>query len=212
LLIVSSSAGLLLRREPDGSLVTHADLNGVNAGSWNKIVVDQCGNAYVNGGGFSNAGIIALVTPDGAVRQVADGIAFPNGMAVTADNSRLIVAESHASKLTAFDIAADRSLSNRRVWADLGNGAPDGICIDAENAVWYADVPNKCCVRIREGGVVLQTVELDRGGFACILGGADRKTLFMVTREWHGMESVRDKERTGQVLTIQAPLAGVGKP
>jgi sugar lactone lactonase YvrE len=212
LLIVSSSAGLLLRREPDGSLVTHADLNGVNAGSWNEIVVDQCGNAYVNGGGFSNAGIIALVTPDGAVRQVADGIAFLNGMAVTPDNSTLIVAESHASKLTAFDMAADGSLSNRRVWADLGNGAPDGICIDAENAVWYADVPNKCCVRVREGGDVLQTVELDRGGFACILGGADRKTLFMVTREWYGMESVMDKERTGQVLTIQAPLAGGGKP
>ncbi|MEP7284797.1 MAG: SMP-30/gluconolactonase/LRE family protein [Chloroflexota bacterium] len=206
LLIVSSSAGLLLRREPDGSLVTHADLNGVNAKGWNEIVVDQRGNTYVNGGGFSDSGIIALVTPDGSVRQVADGIAFPNGMAITPDHSTLIVAESHASKLTAFDMAADGSLSNRRVWANLGNGAPDGICIDTENAMWYADVPNKCCVRVREGGDVLQIVELDRGGFACILGGADRKTLFIVTREWHGMESVMDKERTGQVLTIQVRM------
>jgi sugar lactone lactonase YvrE len=212
LLVVSSSAGLLLRREPDGSLVTYADLKSTHIEDWNEIVVDQRGNAYVNGGGFSDSGSIVLVTPDGLVRQVADGIAFPNGMAVMPDNSTLVVAESYANKLTAFDIAADGSLSNRRVWADLGSGTPDGICIDAENAIWYADVPNKCCVRVREGGTVLQTVELDRGGFACILGGADRKTLFMVTREWHGMESVMDKERTGQVVMIQAPFAGAGYP
>ena len=120
-------------------------------------------------------GIIALVTPDGAARQVADGIAFPNGMAVTPDNSTLIVAESYGKRLTAFDIAADGSLSNRRVWADLGDGVPDGICLDAEGAVWYADVPNQRCVRVREGGEVLQTIELDRGCFACMLGGAGRQ-------------------------------------
>ena len=96
-------------------------------------------------------------------------------MAVTPDNSTLIVAESFARRLTAFDIAADGSLSNRRVWADLGDGVPDGICIDAEDAVWYADVPNKRCVRVREGGEVLQTIELDRACFACMLGGADER-------------------------------------
>jgi sugar lactone lactonase YvrE len=219
LLIVSSLAGLLLCMQPGGSLVTYADLAKLSGKGWNEIVVDGRGHAYVNGGGFNLAagepfapGIIALVTPDGSARQVADGIAFPNGMAVTPDNGTLIVAESYAQKLTAFDIAADGSLSNRRVWADLGDGAPDGICIDSEDAVWYADVPNKRCVRVREGGEVLQTVELDRGCFACMLGGADRKTLFIVAREWRGMERTTDAQRTCQVLAIQAPAAGAGWP
>src|SRR5262244_1545869 len=102
---------------------------------------------YVNGG----SGIIALVKADRSVQQVADGIAFPNGMAVTPDNSTLIIAESHGKKLTASDISEDGALSNRRVWAGLGGGVPDGICMDADNAVWYADVPNRSCVRVREG-------------------------------------------------------------
>jgi sugar lactone lactonase YvrE len=106
-------------------------------------------------------------------------------MAVTPDNSTLIVAESYSRKLTAFEIAADGRLDNRRVWADLGDGVPDGICIDRDGAVWYADVPNRRCVRVREGGEVLQTIELDRGCFACMLGGADGATLFLIAREWH---------------------------
>ncbi|MGH2801308.1 MAG: SMP-30/gluconolactonase/LRE family protein, partial [Thermoleophilaceae bacterium] len=157
-------------------------------------------------------GILALVTPDGSARQVADGVAFPNGVAVTPDNSTLILAESYANTLTAFDIAADGGLSNRRVWAGLGDGVPDGICLDAEGAVWYGDVPNKRCVRVREGGEVLQTIELDRGCFACMLGGADGRTLFMVAREWRGPESMADGERSGQVLTVRAPAPGAGFP
>ena len=218
LLIVSSRDGLLLRKEDDGVLVTYADLTGVAHG-FNEIVVDGHGNAYVNGGGFDlmagerfAPGIVALVTPDGSVRLVADGIAFPNGMAVTPDNSTLIVAESYAKKLTAFDIAADGSLSNRRVWADLHDGVPDGICLDVEGAVWYADVPNKRCVRVREGGDVLQTIDLALGCFACTLGGVDRRTVFMVVREWRGLESTADRARTGQVLTVRAPAPGVGWP
>ena len=124
----------------------------------------------------------------------------------------MVIAESHGKQLTAFDISIDGNLSNRRVWANLGDGVPDGICLDAEGAVWYADVPNKRCVRVREGGEVLQTLVLDRGCFACMLGGSDRKKLFMVTREWHGMESAADETRTGQVLTIEAPAAGAGWP
>lgn len=156
----------------------------------------------------------ALLAPDGSIRLVADSFAFPNGMAITPDNSVLIIAESHGKKLTAFDIAADGSLSNRRVWADLGSGVPDGICIDAHGAVWYADVPNKHCVRVREGGEVLQTVNADRGCFACMLGGPDRGTLFIVATEWRGMEKVAEValERTGQLLTIEAPARGVGWP
>jgi sugar lactone lactonase YvrE len=209
LLIVAGRESLLLRRESDGTLVTHADLRSLSDKTWNEIVVDGRGNAYVNGG----PGIIALVTPDSSARRVADGIAFPNGMAVTPDNATLIIAESHGKKLTAFDIASDGSLSNRRVWADLG-GVPDGICIDADNAVWYGDVPNKCCVRVREGGEVLQTINLDRGCFACVLGGIGNKTLFLIATEWRGMENIPEvaRARTGQVLPIEAPAPGVGWP
>jgi sugar lactone lactonase YvrE len=219
LLLVSPSDGLLMRREPDGSLVTHADLSGVSDRGFNEIVVDGRGNAYLNGAGFNlmageeyAPGIVALLTPDGSARQVADGIAFPNGMAVTPDNSTLIVADSYGKELTAFDIAADGGLSNRRVWADLGDGVPDGICLDAENAVWYADVPNKRCVHVREGGQVLRTIDLDRGCFACALGGADSRTLFMIATEWRGPAAMSDGRRTGQVLTAEAPAPGIGRP
>ncbi|HEX5422375.1 MAG TPA: SMP-30/gluconolactonase/LRE family protein [Candidatus Acidoferrales bacterium] len=220
LLVISARDGLLLRREPDGSLVTHADLTGLaeKGHPWNEIVVDGRGNAYINNAGFEfpggkfAPGTIALLPPGGSARQVADGIAFPNGMAVTPDNSMLIVAESYGKRLTAFDIEADGSFSNRRVWADLVDGVPDGICVDAEGAVWYGDVPNKRCVRVREGGEVLQTIDLDRGCFACMLGGADRKTLFMVATEWRGTEHMASGARTGQVLTIDAPARGAGWP
>jgi sugar lactone lactonase YvrE len=220
LLLVSAQEGLVLRREHDGSLVTHADLTGLSdPPPGNEMVVDGRGNIYVNGGGFDlmageefASGIVALVTPDGSARQVADGIAFPNGMLVTADNSTLIVAESYANRLTAFDIAVDGGLSNRRVWADLHDGVPDGICYDAEGAVWYGDVPNKRCVRVREGDEVLQTIELDRGCFACALGGADRRTLFMMATEWNGPARMFHGPRTGQVLTAEAPAPGVGWP
>lgn len=218
LLIVSGRDGRLLRREADGSLVTHADLSSLSSHPWNEIVLDGRGNAYINEAGFDfpggefAPGTIAVLTPDGSAWQVADGIAFPNGMAVTPDNSTLICAESYGKKLTAFDIAADGSLTDGRVWAELGDGVPDGICVDAEGAVWYADVPNKRCVRVREGGDVLQTIELDRGCFACMLGGAHRSTLFMVAQEWGGPERMQDGARTGQVLTVQAPAAGAGWP
>jgi sugar lactone lactonase YvrE len=219
LLVVSGPEGQILRREADGTLVTHADLNGISDLGWNEIVVDGRGNAYVDGVGFDllggaefAPGMVALVTPDGSARQVADGLAFPNGMAVTPDNSTLIVAESYASRLTAFDIAAHGTLSDRRVWADLDRGVPDGICIDADGAVWYGDVPNKRCVRVREGGEVLDTIELDRGCFACMLGGVDGRTLFMVAAEWHGADAMLDAERTGQVLVAEASAPAAGWP
>ncbi len=218
LLVVSGSEARLLRREPDGSLVDHADLSGLSRHPWNDIVVDGRGSAYVGNIGFDfpagefAPGTLALVTPDGEARQVADGLAFPNGIVVTPDDSTLIVAESYGGRLTAFDIGDDGGLSNRRVWADLDGGAPDGICLDAEGAVWYADVPNERCVRVREGGEVLQTIDLDRGCFACMLGGQDGKTLFMVAREWRGLESATEEGRTGQILTAPAPAARAGRP
>jgi sugar lactone lactonase YvrE len=219
LLVVSAREGLLLRREPDGSLVTHADLTGLSdPPPGNELVVDARGNAYVNGGGFDlmagedfAPGIVALATPDGSARRVADDIAFPNGMLVTPD-STLIIAETYANRLSAFDIAADGGLSNRRVWADLHEGFPDGICLDTENAVWYGDVPNQRCVRVREGGEVLQTIDLDRGCFACALGGPEKRTLFMMAQEWKGPEGMFEEPRTGQVLTAHAPAAAAGWP
>lgn len=141
LLIVSASQKQLLSMGADGSTVTYADLSGLSQKPWNDIVVDGRDHVYVNNIGFDfpagefAPGTIALVTPDGTARQVADGLAFPNGMVVTPDNSTLIVAESYASKLSAFDIARDGSLSNGRAWAQLDHGAPDGICLDAENAI-----------------------------------------------------------------------------
>jgi sugar lactone lactonase YvrE len=220
LLVVSTRNSLLLRREPDGSLVTHADLGSVSSpAAGNELVVDGRGNAYVNGGGFNlmagepfAPGIIALATPNGSARRVADNLAFPNGMLVTADNRMLIVAESYARRLTAFDIEADGGLANRRVWAELGDGVPDGICLDAEGAVWYGDVPNKRCVRVAKGGEVLQTIELDRGCFACALGGPDRRTLFMMATEWNGPQKMFAEPVSGQVLATAVAAPGVGWP
>ena len=217
LVIVSSADGRLLRREPDGSLVTHADLGQPG---WNDIVVDGRGNAYVNGAGFNpmageefRPGSVHLVAADGTVRQVAGDIAFPNGMTVTAGNSTLIVADSYRRQLVAFDIGADGGLSGRRVWADLGDGVPDGICADAQDAVWYADVPNRRCVRVAEGGAVLQAVDLDRGGFACVLGGPGRCTLFIVAAEWRGMtEPELVTPGSGQVLAVEVEVPGAGWP
>jgi sugar lactone lactonase YvrE len=220
LVVVSTREGALLRQEPDGSLAVHGVLaSASNPPAGNELVVDGRGNAYVNGGGFNLAagevyapGVITLVTPDGAAHVVADGLAFPNGMLVTADNETLIVAESYAKRLTAFAIDDDGGLSRRRVWADLRDGVPDGICLDAEDAVWYGDVPNKRCVRVAEGGEVLQTIELDRGCFACALGGADRRTLFLLATVWSGPTGMFAEPHTGQLLATDAPAPGVGYP
>ncbi|MGI8899994.1 MAG: SMP-30/gluconolactonase/LRE family protein [Nocardioides sp.] len=216
LLVVSSADRKVLRREPDSSLVTHADLSLVSTKPWNDIVVDGRGNAYVNSIGFDfpeeefAPGIVVLVTPDGTVTRVADRLAFPNGMAITADSSKLIVAESYAEQLTAYDIADDGTLTGRRVWARTPGDHPDGICLDATGAVWYADVGNRHCVRVLEGGEVLATVDLDRGAFACALSrGADPK-LYVVGQDWDGPEAVGGA--TGQVVTFPAPAPGAGYP
>lgn len=208
----------LVRHEPDGSVVQHADLGEI-ADGWNEIVVDGRGAIYLNGGNLAPtedgpAGVVALVTPDGTARRVADRLAFPNGMAITPDNRTLIVAESWAEQLTAFDIADDGALSGRRVWAATPGDHPDGICLDADGAVWYADVGNAHCVRVAEGGGVLATVSLDRGAFACMLGGPDGRTLFMLAAEWRGFEHAAEAiaDRTGQVLIVDAPSPGAGWP
>jgi len=217
LAVVDSTAGRLRVLEPDGTLSPGTDLGRPG---WNDVVVDGRGNAYVNRAGFDpmagedvRPGFVTLVTPDGAVSDVADDVLFPNGMAVTSDNAVLVVADSYGQCLLGFDIAADGSLSGRRVWADLDGGTPDGICLDAEGAAWYADVPHQCCVRVAEGGRVLQTVDLDRGAFACALGGAGGRTLAIAAAQWRGMaEPGLVSPGSGQVLLVEVDVPGAGWP
>jgi sugar lactone lactonase YvrE len=220
----------VLRHEHDGSVVPHADLSVVGDHGWNEIVVDDRGNTYLNGFDFDflggekpRPGEIALVTAGGEVRQVADGIDFPNGMVITPDGSTLVIAESMAGQLTAFDIADDGDLTNRRVWAD-GIG-PDGICLDADGAIWaqsadtrthtqQPDAPAGEFVRVREGGEIVQRIPTERDGFACALGGPDGRTLCMLVAEWRGIEAVEATaaRRTGQVLLAEAPAPHAGHP
>jgi sugar lactone lactonase YvrE len=206
------------RQEADGSFVTHAEQHA------NEIVVDGRGNAYVNGFDFDfrggeapRPGWIRLITPDGAIRQVADGIDFPNGMVITPDNQTLIIAESMGRRLTAFGIEPDGGLSNRRVFGgDLG---PDGICLDAEGAVWTS-TGEFSVVRVAEGGEVLQRVELaeNRAPFALMLGGRDRRTLYILTAEWRAADGLKNLDRlangprTGQVLALPVEVPGAGRP
>ena len=215
-----------LRAEPDGSRARHADLRDVSPYGWSEITVDGRGNTYVNSLNFDFAdftdvlasheasGKIAVVTADGSAREVASGLAFPNGMAVTPDNGTLIVAESFAARLTAFDIAAEGSLSNRRVWADVSG---DGICIDAEGGVWCSAVGTdggNAVLRVREGGEVLDRIEVDRPCYACMLGGDDGRTLFMVVAEWFGPDRMDEliNAKTGQIVTTQVVVPHAGWP
>jgi sugar lactone lactonase YvrE len=221
LLMTCGGERTLLVQASDGTLESYADLSGVvPKGAINEVVVDGRGNAFVNSAGYDMMagedpapGGIACVSPDGVAREVADGIHFGNGMALTPDDGTLIVAESHAARLTAFAVGEDGSLSDRRVWADLGEGAaPDGICLDSVGAVWYADVPNKRCVRVAEGGELLDIIHADRGCFACMLGGADGQTLFIAAAEWAGGAGMASPEKTGRLLAAPAPAPHAGRP
>ncbi|MGW0250397.1 SMP-30/gluconolactonase/LRE family protein [Nocardia goodfellowii] len=214
LLIVDSARQRLLRRDPSGELVQHADLAAISVRPWNDIVADDRGNVYLDNIGFDfpggefAPGLIALVTAAGAVRQVADDLAFPNGLAITPDGRTLVVAESYADQLTAFDIGSDGTLGNRRVWAKTPGDHPDGICFDAEGHLWYADVGNRHCVRVAAGGQVLATLELDRGAFACALSRGENPRLYVVGQNWGGESDAP----SGQVVAFPAPAPGAGRP
>ncbi|ONI78467.1 gluconolaconase [Kribbella sp. ALI-6-A] len=209
----------LRRQEPGGSFAVLAEQGG------NEIVVDRRGYVYLNGADFDFAGgeaprpgWIKLVTPDGAVREVAGDIEFPNGMVITPDGRTLVISESFAGRLTAFDLTDSGDLTNRRAFAE-GLG-PDGICLDAEGAIWVS-TSGSSVVRVTEGGKVLDRVELDenRAPFALALGGPDRRTLFVLTAEWRGQDSIGDNldrltngPRTGAVLTVPVDVPGAGRP
>jgi sugar lactone lactonase YvrE len=208
----------LRRQEPDGSMVT---LAGQKA---NEIVVDGRGNIYLNGADFNfsggeapRPGYIKLLTPDGRLRQAAGDIQFPNGMVITPDDRTLIISESFAGRLTAFDIDSDGGLSGRRVFAD--GVAPDGICLDAEGAIWVST--GFSIARVAEGGRVLQRVGLpgNRAPFALMLGGPGRQTLFILTAEWRptdhyttNLQLLTHGPRTGEILTLPVPVPGTGRP
>ncbi len=214
MLIVSSRDGKLLAGDATTVL---ADLSALSSKPWSDMAVDGRGNAYVGNIGFDfpvgevTTGIVALVTPDGLIKPVADDVHFPNGIAITPDNRTLILAETYANRLTAYTIQDDGRLSDRRVWAELPGAFPDGICLDAEGAIWYADVPGRRCVRVREGGEILQTVEADRGCFACVLGGPERRRLYIVAAEWGGT-GAEAGARTGQILAVDVDVPGAGWP
>jgi sugar lactone lactonase YvrE len=217
LLVVSVRERKLLRREADGRLALHADLSPVLPFHANDMVVDAQGRAYVGNFGFDlNAGetpkptTLALVYPDGRVAVAADDLAFPNGTVLTPDGRTLIVGETLAARLTAFDVAADGTLSNRRVWAQLEKAVPDGICLDAEGAIWVASPISHGCLRVREGGEILDRIDVETNAYACMLGGADRKTLFLCTAEEH--DPAKTDTRRGRIEAVQVGVPGVGLP
>ena len=188
-LLVVSMGDRRLLRVGRGQLMELADLAPLTRGKCNDMVVDGRGRAYVGDFGYDlargeqpAAGHIVLVDTSGVARVVADNLGFPNGSVVTADDRELIVAESSAGRLTAFAIGDDGSLHGRRVFADLAGGVADGICLDAEGAVWYADPLGCEVVRIADGGRVLDRISTcDEGAFACVLGGDDGRALFVCT-------------------------------
>ncbi|MET3897795.1 sugar lactone lactonase YvrE [Devosia sp. UYZn731] len=209
-LVVNARAKALQVLAEDGSLSLFAALDH----ACNEIVVDGRGNSYLNcvnfefPGGQFRPGFILLVTPDGRVQRQPGELAFPNGMAITPDGRTLICAESFNGNLTAFDIADDGSLSNQRVWAKLDGQGADGICMDAEGAVWAGS--GQRCVRVAEGGRVLEEVPLDLMAFACMLGGADGRTLFITANEWTGQ--INTDHPTGKLYSTSVAVPHAGFP
>ena len=232
LLIVSMRDRKVLRREEDGTLVEHADLNPYATWHANDMVVDAEGRAYVGNFGFDLMGggdpapaALLRVDLDGSVTVAAEDLLFPNGMVITDDGHTLIVAESLGQRLTAFDVAADGTLSNRRVWAAFGDPptattaaealaqikvAPDGICLDAEGAVWAADAFGNRAIRVREGGeIVAEVSTVDFGIYACMLGGKDGRTLYLCAAPtFHEAEAAADHRARLLACQVEVPHAG----
>jgi sugar lactone lactonase YvrE len=224
MLIVSMTRRQVLRRTADEWLTVHADLNGVADFHCNDMVVDAHGRAYVGNFGFDLAAAmaegksladaptarLALVMPDGEVRVAASDMHFPNGSVITPDSKTLIVAETFAQRLTAFDIGPDGGLSNRRVWAETGGRPPDGIALDAAGAIWIADPVGGQCVRLAEGGEVLETIDAGQACYACMLGGEDGRTLFMLTAPSLGEDPAASAR--GKVVVADVDVGRAGLP
>ncbi|NIP16170.1 MAG: gluconolactonase [Pseudomonadales bacterium] len=218
LLIVSMRDRRVLRYD-GADLHTHADLSGLASFDCNDMVVDARGRAYVGNFGFDlhageapRAAELICVEPDGSARVVADDLLFPNGTVITPDGETLIVGESWGGRLTAFDIDPAGNLSNRRMWAKLPDGAvPDGICLDAHGGIWSASPASNECLRQVEGGEVTHRVAVDQGAFACMLGGDDGRSLFILTAGASDPDTCRET-RTGRVELAAAPFPRAGWP
>lgn len=217
LLVVSMHDRRLLRLDPDGVKVA-ADLSDLAPSHCNDMVVDRLGRAYVGNFGFDflakepeRATVLILATPDGATRVVADELRFPNGMAITPDGKTLIVGESYGRRLTAFTIADDGSLGKRRLWAQLDGATADGICLDAEGAVWVASPVSAEVLRVCEGGAVTHRIPVATQAIACMLGGDDRRTLFVLTAPLTRREKALPL-RQGRIETVRVQVPGAGWP
>lgn len=228
MLIVSMEKRKLLRRTPVGQMSVHADLNGIATWYCNDMVVDSEGRAYVGNFGFdldtelTNRGpesVIAdhiaakltLVQPDGTVSVAASEMHFPNGTVITPDGKTLIIGESLGGCLTAFDIGASGALSNRREWASLWPRIPDGICLDAEGAIWVANPLAPECYRVAQGGKVVEVIATEGPCYACMLGGEDGKTLFMLTAPSSLPHEVAHEPK-GKILIATVDAAHAGRP
>jgi len=225
LLINSRLDRRIVRREPDGSLVRHGDLTPWATWHANDMVVASNGQAYAGNFGFDLDGIydgtveasvvgpasLVRVDPDGSSSEAAADIAFPNGTVITEDGRTLIIAESAAAKLTAFDRAEDGTLGNRREWAALGSVAPDGICLCEDGTIWMSNAYAPECVRVAQGGEVLQRVVTSMNCYACMLGDDDRRTLYMITAPV-SHASVARAERKGAIEKVRTDVPGAGLP
>lgn len=228
MLIVSMTRRQILRRTPDGKIAVHADLGQIAAFHCNDMVVDSAGGAYVGNFGFdldaeiAARGVpdvlahhakakLAYVAPDGTARVAAEDMSFPNGSVITPDGKTLILGETLGAVLTAFDIGAEGALSNRRLWAPTTPAVPDGICLDADGAIWVANPIAPQCVRIAEGGEVLETIDTGQPCFACMLGGEDGRTLFMLTAGSSDHEAAA-KAQTGKILVAEVDSPRAGRP
>jgi sugar lactone lactonase YvrE len=216
LLVVSMNDRRLLRREATGRLVTHADLAPLAPAACNDMVVDGAGRAYVGNFGFDfehgekpRTTCVVRVDPDGRASVAAEEMRFPNGSVITPDGRTLVVGESFGNCLTAFSIGADGSLSARREWAKLEGATPDGICLDAENAIWVASPMSNELLRVREGGAVAERIPTGRPAIACMLGGPERRTLFALTADsFRAEEALARRSARVEIVGVDVPGAG----
>ena len=210
-MLIVSMTDRRLMRFADGRLTVEAELSGLAPHNCNDMIVDPHGRAYVGNFGFDLEAkatpcttCLIRVDPDGSVHKAADGLMFPNGTVITPDGRTMIVAETFGNRLSAYDLAADGTLSNRRTWAAVGGCFPDGICLDAEGAIWVADPLGRRVLRLREGGAITHSIDLaPRGAYACMLGGADRKTLYVITNN----VGVANEGRI-ETMRVDVPAAG----
>jgi sugar lactone lactonase YvrE len=217
MLVVSMTDRKVMRLERDG-LTLHADLSKLAGWDCNDMVVDSKGRAYVGNFGYDLHALatereadLVMVMPDGKASVVATGLLFPNGSVITADGKTIIIGESFGRRLSAYDIAADGTLSNRRIWAEIDPAVPDGICLDAEGAIWVASPFTKETIRVLEGGRLAERIETEFQSIACTLGGPDGKTLFLLTAPSINPEQCRTNP-SSRIEITQVEVGTGGSP